>query len=125
MDCKPGSTSPDQRRFGCYSPESGLVMLTSSSSGLTQTGPRAQAPLSDRSATIFYELTGTRTPRRTASAMAFSTVPSDRIPFTSSSTVGSAEAARFAAALVLATGILVPAHAARALETRRSDRSLV
>ena len=36
----------------------------------------------------------------------------------SASRLPSRSAARFAAALVLATGILVPAHAARALETR-------
>jgi hypothetical protein len=42
----------------------------------------------------FLQAHGTRTPRRAASTMAFCTVPSDRIPFTSSSTVGSAEAAR-------------------------------
>ena len=44
--------------------------------------------------TISKKVHGTRTPRSPASAIAFSTVPSDRIPITSSSTVGSAEAAR-------------------------------
>ena len=52
-----------------------------------------QRPLRERGASDgrLTEGYGTRTPRKPASAMAFCTVPSDRIRFTNSSTVGSAD----------------------------------